>query len=398
VKPLRILTLSTVFPNPVDRSLGLFVRSRLERLSEAADIYVITPVSWIDYGNPASRFRFQKIQPFESLGDSLRVEYTRWFYPPFGGALNAGCLFAQTLSSVVRLRRRFPFQLIDAHFGHPEGVAAALLSTVVKVPFILTLRGNEPLHAAHPVRRRAMAWAMRRAARIITVAESLREFAIRLGAAPERTKTIPNGVDEKTFYPRDRRMGRQRHGIHSESQVILSAGSLVPRKGHHVAIRALRLMKDCGARAELHIAGAPGAEGGYLPELQKLVRELDLEDRVRFVGQLSQAELAEMMSAADVFCLASSLEGWPNVLHEALACGLPAVATDVGAARDLVPSEEFGLVVPPGDPSALADALTQALGKPWDRSALARKAGSRSWSDAASELLHEIEGAIRTAD
>ena len=100
---------------------------------------------------------------------------------------------------------------------------------------------------------------------------------------------------------------------------------------------------------------------------------------------VSQPVLAEYMSAADLFCLASSREGWPNVVNEALGCGVPVVATDVGAIRDMLSSPEYGLVVPAGDQPALTVALGRALDTRWNREAIAAWGKSRSWMDVAAE-------------
>jgi glycosyltransferase involved in cell wall biosynthesis len=102
-----------------------------------------------------------------------------------------------------------------------------------------------------------------------------------------------------------------------------------------------------------------------------------------------------MMTAADVFCLASSREGWPNVVNEALACATPVVTTDVGGAPDMVPGEEYGFVVPAGDGEALGAALRRALTKDWDRKAIAAWGGSRSWSNVAAETFEVLHAAAR---
>jgi glycosyltransferase involved in cell wall biosynthesis len=103
-------------------------------------------------------------------------------------------------------------------------------------------------------------------------------------------------------------------------------------------------------------------------------------------GEVTQEALALWMNAADVLCLASRREGCPNVVLEALACGLPVVANAVGAIPELLSTEEVGLLVPPGDGRALEQALRRALGKPWDREVVRRRAGVRSWEEVAVEL------------
>jgi teichuronic acid biosynthesis glycosyltransferase TuaC len=229
---------------------------------------------------------------------------------------------------------------------------------------------------------------------VITVSERLREFAISLGAAPERVCTIPNGINVRIYFQRDRDAMRRKHGIPSDQLMLLSAGYLIERKGHHRVITALAALRRDGLPAGLWIVGTAGREGRYEKKIRDLVIELGLSEDVHFVGGVPPEVLGEYMSAADVFCLASSREGWPNVVHEALGCGTPVVATDVGGVPDLIPSQEHGFVVPIGDQEALENALRSALLQTWNRPAIAARAQSRSWEQVAEEVIREARQGI----
>ena len=183
---------------------------------------------------------------------------------------------------------------------------------------MVTLRGDEVRHATYALRRYWMGWALRRACRVITVSERLRQFAISLGVAPERTCTIPNGIDGCIFFPRDRVAMRNKHGIGPDKRMLLMVGHLIELKGHRRVFAALRKLRGRGISAELWVVGSAGRAGRYEGTLRNLVREMGLTDYVHFVGSLAPEMVAEYMSAADVLCLASSREGWPNVVHEGL--------------------------------------------------------------------------------
>ena len=131
----------------------------------------------------------------------------------------------------------------------------------------------------------------------------------------------------------------------------------------------------------------PGEYGPYHDALRKQIATLGLEKQVRLLGYVAPSEVAELMCAADLYCMASLREGWPNVVHESLACGTPVVATDVGAVPALIPSADYGLIVPPGDPLALAEAIDKALRTPWDRTAISVWGMSRSWEQVAAEVI-----------
>ena len=350
-----------------------------------ADVKVIAPVPVFEYSSksvPAAPARRQD--------GAVEVFHPRWVYPPFGGAANALALFACTAGSIARVRRHYAFDILDAHFAHPCGIAAALAATVVGVPFSITLRGNETMHAEHAGRRKLMQWAFRNAAGMMAVSDRLREFAIDLGADPAKVRTVPNGINASIFFPRDRETVARAHGMYGVPS-ILSAGYLIEGKGHHRIIAALAKIRAQGVPAHLWIAGNAGRADAFEGRLHELVRKLELEDCVHFTGALKPEVLAEYMAAADVLCLASAREGWPNVVNEALACGTPVVATDVGAVAQMLPSEHFGYVVPQNDDAALAAALHQALSRSWGRDEIAAWGQSRSWEQVASETLDHLQ-------
>jgi glycosyltransferase involved in cell wall biosynthesis len=387
--PNGVLSFTTVFPNASEPHKGLFVARRLQRMGELERVTVLAPVTLWDYRRLSCAA--QTVCSHRREG-ALDVYHPRWVHIPGGGALNGFLLFLQLLPSVWRIGRR-NFAVIDAHFGHPEAFAAALLSIACRRPFVVTLRGSEVIHGRYPLRRFFMGWALRRAARVIAVSERLRQFAVGLGVDPGRTATVPNGVDATVFHARNRIEIRERLGVASGKKMVLSAGNLVQEKGHHRALLAVETLRRSGIDAELFIAGGPGREGGarYAEELHAIAATPELSGHVRFLGLVEPPSLAEYMCAADVFCLASYREGWPNVVHESLACGTPVVGTDVGAVPDLVPSEVYGYVVPRDDQAALTKALEAALTREWDRSAISSWAGSRTWDHVAREVLAEIE-------
>lgn len=390
----NILSLSTEFPNPSEPSKGLFVRSRLLAMASLADVTVVAPVPVLDYANPHNRlFASFDIPPHRSES-GLDVIHPRWLYPPYGGWLNAFCLFLRLIWPFARFRKHRRFDVIDAHFAHPEGIAAALLSAAVGVPFLVTLRGSELRYRHSRFKRFWMAWAIRRANRVVAVSDGLKNLAIEFGAEPKRVHTIPNGVDSEIFFPHDKDAGRRKLGLPTDERIILTAGDLAELKGHHRVIAAVKQLNGSDRRVSLLIAGGVGRSGRYAAALRQQVAHNQLTDRVRFLGEVEQRTLAELMSVADVFCLASSSEGWPNVVNEALACGTPVVATDVGAVRQMIPTDRYGLVVPVEDPTALEDALRSALERPWDRSEISSRGRARSWSTVAEEVIHEIRQVV----
>jgi glycosyltransferase involved in cell wall biosynthesis len=391
---LTVLSLSSEFPNPSEPGKGLFVRSRLEAIASRASLLVVAPIATLDYANPQRRLLAALRIPRERAEGPIAVFHPRWLYPPWGGWTNAFFLFARLLPALARLRRHRSVDLIDAHFAHPEGIAAVLLGRLLGLPVLVTIRGSELRYRRQRWKRFWMAWALRRADRVIAVSDGLRELAIALGVEPRRVRTIPNGIDGDVFFRRDRRACRSSHGIAVAERVIVSAGDLAELKGHHRVIAAVKRLNGRGVRARLLIAGGIGRSGRYAEALRQQVASEGLGDQVAFLGEVTQEALAELMAAADVFCMASSTEGWPNVVNEALASGTPVVATDVGAVRQMIVSARYGSVVPVDDVEALADALRAALTGPWDREAISAHGRSRSWSEVAEEVLEQMQAVL----
>jgi len=400
LRRLRIVSLTCAYPNPLQPTIGVFVERRLQALSSIADVQVVSPVAIFRYGSPAgARIGIGEDKcPFQRQNGAVTVLHPRWFYPPLSGGLTAGWLALRMISYLRRLRRTVPFDILDTHFGHPDGIAGGLISRALGVPFTMTLRGNEPAHARSRLVHRSLAWALSKAARVFTVSERLRQFAIGLGANPDKVKTIPNGVDTSIFHPGERMAIRVQNGLDPQKPLIVSAGALIERKGHHRIVRGVgALNRSARGPVQLAIVGGAGPEGAYEREIRQTIAALHLEADVRLVGSVSGPEMARWMAAADVLCLASTREGWPNVVNEALACGTPVVATDVGAVPDMLPDTRYGFVVPVNDEAALGGALDQALRKEWDRSAIAAWGQRRSWGHVAQDVLEEMHSVIAGA-
>lgn len=389
---LSILSLSSVYPSPAEPGLGLFVQARLHHLARCgADVTVIAPVPLVDYTNPKGKlFQWRRAFPLQR-NDGLDVFQPRWIYPPLGTPFNVACLFLRLLPLVTRLWKRGQFDLIDIHFGYPEGVVGGLLAKFFRVPFMITMRGSELMFAKYRFRRALLQWALREASLVVTLSDQLGDLATELGVPADRIRKIPNGIDSAVFHPKDRLACRAKFGIHNGRKVIVSAGELIEAKGHHLVIGALQDLLARGEDAELWIAGGT-ARGGprYEEQIRALIASHRLESRVHMPGWMPREPLAELINAADVLCLASRTEGWPNVVNEALSCGTPVIATRVGAVPEMIPGDDFGFVIPVENQEALSIALGKALCTSWDRRKIAEWGASRSWEHVAEDLLHEI--------
>jgi teichuronic acid biosynthesis glycosyltransferase TuaC len=390
---LRVLLFSMVFPNAAQPCYGVFVRERMRGLPADVEVRVVAPTPWFPL---AARLRpgFRPEMPREEVQDGVEVLHPRFLsFPGFLKCLDGLLMFLWTLPTVIRMRRDFRFELIDAHFVYPEGLAAALLGLALRVPLTVTLRGMLPLLVPFRLRRPQLRFALRRAARVIAVSESLKRDAVALGVPAEKVRVIENGIDPEVFRPLDRIEARRSLGLPKYGPLLVSVGTLAPRKGFHLVMEAMVKLKRRWPTLRFAVIGGDGPEGAMGAELRQLAAKLKLETQVIFPGPRRREELAVWYSAADLFVLATAHEGCPNVVLEALACGTPVVATPVGNIPELLDSPETGLVVE-RSVEAIAAGLDRALERAWDRDQVRVRIADRTWRVVGREQAEELRAAI----
>ncbi len=394
-----VVVLSSLFPSRLQPGAGLFIRERMFRLGQRLPLAVVAPSPWFPLQWLIRRWRpgFRPGAPRYELQAGHDVWYPRFISLP--GVLKRLDGWAMALGAWPRLRalrRAGRLDVLDAHFGYPDGFAASRLARWLGVPVTITLRGTEVRHAADPVLRPLLARALHDADRIFSVSESLRQTALGLGVPPERVRVVGNGVDPQRFRPIDRAEARTTLGLPVDAPVLVSVGGLCERKGFHRVIECLPALHAEGIDAHLIVVGGPSPEGDWTERLHDQVHQLSLQGHVHFTGPVPPDDLHRVLSAADVFALATRNEGWANVFLEAMACGLPVVTTDVGGNAEVVCRPELGTVVPFGDAAALTTALQAALHRPWDRAALRAHAEANAWDGRIDVLEAEFRALCRS--
>jgi len=235
-------------------------------------------------------------------------------------------------------------------------------------------------------------WTLRHADGVIAVSAALRDAMAALSLSKDRIHLIPNAVDTARFRPITAGEARQRLSLPEGCPILVSVGSLIEAKGHQLTIRAVALIGNQFPSLRLYIIG----EGPYRAELEKLIKTLGLEGRVQLLGKRPNEELPFWFSAASLSCLASSREGWPNVVTESLACGTAVVATRVGGIPEILHSPELGTPVEQTSEDVSAG-IVWSLEKEWDRQAISREASARTWETVAEEVEEVLSNTIKQA-
>ena len=370
---------------------GIFIENRVRSqvASGRADVRVICPTPWFPFKGKLFRSyaAFARV-PRSDIRHGIAIDYPRFLaIPRLGMFLNPFVVAASARSAIDRLiKGGFDFDVLDAYYLYPDGVAAAHLAGRLRKPFVMTALGTDVnLIPHHWLPRSMIRWAAIRAAGLTTVCQSLKDGLVGLGVPQQRVKVILHGVDLELFRPAaDREALRRR--LKLMRHTLLSVGNLVRLKGHDLTIKALAKLPD----TDLLIAGE-GEEG---TSLRRLAERLGVSDRVRFLGHVSQRELPEHYCAADALILASSREGIANVIMESLACGTPVLATAVGGAPEVITTPEAGRLIADRDASSIASAVRDLFAAYPDRLATRRYAERFSWDTTTVDHLALVDGIL----
>lgn len=394
--PRRILVISATFPSHVQPNSGVFVKERVKAIANL-DGYEVRVISPVPYFPPIPQFkRWYEWSQFarEETIEGIPVVHPRYFLPPkVGGYVQPLLMWRATCRAAEQIRTSFDFDLIDAHWSYPNGVVATALGRHFQRPVVITGRGEDMLRFPDlPLIGRSIRRAMRRGNQFIALSEEIARSMRHNGADPERITLIPNGVDCEDFKPVPRGEARRALGLAADAKIIVSVGNRDENKGFHLLVDALTLIQEHHADVRIIIVGGAGRFGSdFTPAIQARIRAHNAADAVMLPGNRPHEELKLWYNAADVFALLSSREGSPNVLMEALACGVPAVATAVGGIPEVLSDPGLGIVIGQRSPEAAAKALTEALGRNWDRASIRKKMESRSWDRTAKQVAAVFE-------
>jgi len=374
---MNILTFSTLFPNAAKPHHGIFTETTLRHQLATGEIAarVVAPVPWFPFkGHVFGAYSVHARAPASETRIGVDVHHPRYAVLPKLGMHLTPLSLAHSAKAVIGriLDEGFDIDVIDAHYFYPDGVAAALLGRYFNKPVVISALGTDiNLVLQYAMPRQMILWAAEQATEIITVCDALRTEMMKFGVDGSRITTLRNGVDLQLFRPVHREDTRKMLGM--EEFTLLSVGHLDPRKGHGHIIDALRQLPG----VHLMIAGSgPGRK-----RLEAQARDAGVANRVKFLGPLSQDVLRDYYGAADALVLASSREGWANVLLEAMACGTPVVASNVWGTPEAVRSPAAGVLMKALTPQGVADGVRQLRADYPDHAATRAYAEKFSWGE-----------------
>ncbi|MFZ7096207.1 glycosyltransferase family 4 protein [Luteimonas dalianensis] len=383
---MNILALTNLFPSAWDPLRASFNRQQFDRLARFHDLEVMVAVDFRD------RHRGRRGEP-PRLAHARSSDFTFWYPPRIGRSLHGLAWYASLMAQRGAALRRARYDLLLASWGYPDAVGTARLARTLGMPYVVKVHGSDlNQQAGRWLQRRQISSALRGARAVIAVSAALAARARELGAPAGRVHVLYNGVDGDHFRPGDRAAARERLGLPSEAPLVLYAGNLKPGKGCLDLLEAFAGLLKREPDARLAFVG----DGPAARILRNRAGELGVAERLLLAGARVHDELPEWMRAANLLCLPSHSEGVPNVVLEAMACGLPVVASNVGGIPEVLPAHA-GLMVPPRDRQALVDALDQALRRDWQPDAITAHASCYSWHDNIQRLDRILQDAARPA-
>ncbi len=435
---MPIVSTTLCYPNPAAPTQGLFIARRLAAIHRLMPLRVVAPMPWFPLVRARHASSLNNGNAPMGDPDAPPVVHPAMFY--FPGAMKRwdAAFYARALRHALRASPEpAPIRLIDAHFVWPDGVGAWRVAQELGVPFVCTIRGKLVSQIRHPAKRRLIVDMLRGADGLVAVSQSLAKLARQVADADLPIRVIPNGIDRAIFHrtmrtrptqpiqaarglatvaagsfrsdvdgdcleppPTDpdrtspSAAARRSLGFVASARYVVSVGHLQELKGFHHLVEIWSEVRRRAGDVRLILVGGDAGEPAYARRLHAQVESInpprhagDREAPIRLLSRQSPNQVARLLNAADLFVLASRSEGWCNGIAEALACGCPVVATDVGGNREIVRDPRRGRLVPFGDPLEMIEAICAALDHRWDRAWIADLGGRRDWDKVARECV-----------
>ncbi len=384
---MKVVLVSNVFPNAMEAERGIFTYQLAQSLSKQCRVEVAAPLPWIPTPlrkRNKGKYVHGTVPINEQIG-GLAVHHPRFgAIPGPMSFMHPLFMFWPLLRLIKLLDRIEPVDLINAHWLFPDGVAAAWVGDTLKKKVVLTALGCDINHyPTLPFRRGLIQRACSTTHMLTVKGNSLRDKALELGVPKERIMVIPNGLDSDRFHVMERSEARRLLGIGGGGPFLLTVGSLDEVKGTRFLLQALKKTKENFEPApHLLIVG----DGHLKQTLKTQARDLGILRHVSFHGRRPHREIPLWMNAADLFCLPSIREGRPNALLEALACGTPVVASEVGSIPEII-HEGNGRMVSAEDAEGLCRGILLGLNQTWDREAIRQSVPGPTWDECATMYM-----------
>ncbi len=356
---------------------------------QGCKIIVVSPMPYVArcLVSIKKKWKLYKNIPLKANLEGREIYYPRYLALPrnylFG--FSGEFIYWGIKKIILDIYKNFKFDLLHAYTIMPDGYAAYKLSKYFAKPCICTVEGSDInlYPEKSPWIKKKTISALLNMDRLVAASNSLKLKMNTLAGRQLDVEVIPNGVDIAKFKVLGRDEARRKLNLDLNKRILVFVGNLIREKGIDSLLDALRIIKE-----EKGILTIILGEGPLKRYLQKRSPEVALgQNKIMLKGQVPHDEIPLWMNAADLLILPSLSEGWPTVISEALACGLPVIASAVGGIPEAIKDEHYGILVPPSNPAALSQAIIVGLKRDWDRQALFAYAKDNSWQQCATRYM-----------
>ena len=390
---LRIAVVTRYSPSSAEPWQGRSAYQTLRVIARKADVQVFYPnARYPSLLTPRSRI-YKDLDTSFSPPD-VRASYYNFPALPLVSRPFNGWMAARTLLPHVK---RFAPDIIFSCFLYPDAYTGLKIGQALSVPTVAMSIGSDINRIGDPISAMHTRHVLRESDYLVTVCGDLRTKAIAKGASPHRARAILNGCDLSVFHVYDRLQARQKLHIDPATEAVVYIGRMDLRKGLSELVEAVVSLHNQRPNLHAYLVG----DGPDRPIIQQAIDAAIAATYIHPLPACAADDVAVWMAASDLVTLPSYMEGCPNAVLEALACGRPVVATNVGGIPELMPdvtpdvmNATCGRLVPPRDSAALAEALRSVLDTEWDANAISA-IHSRSWNAVAAELYDVFESLVR---
>lgn len=380
---MNILVITRLFPNKLDTINGIFVKEICDGLSKCENIN-LSVISPIPKSNALLGLINTKYKQYNEHPILDKVGQYTTFYPRYSKFLSK--LFPQyeykpyykCILNLVK-REKFRPDVIYCHWLFPDSVACTKLAEYLNIPIILhSHEANLDFHLKHEGFSELISQAVKRSNITYCVSENARNTLInRLNVGNlNNIKLLYNGVDTSLFYHKNNKEElRRKYKFSNHDRILISVGAMDRKKGQYNLIEAINeLVWNRERNIKLILVG----NGPEYENYSNMIKEYNLENYIFMFGSREKSEICDLLNMSDVFTLTSNFESFGIVFLEALACGIPIVATRVGGIPEIVNNEKYGLLVERDNIEQLKTAICSALNKKWDVDELIHRANEFS--------------------
>lgn len=388
---MKILVLSHMYPSRFNEVSGIFVHQQVKELREqGCEVKVISPVPWTPF--PINKLKakwkaYSKIPNYEER-EKILVNYPRYLAFPKSYLFEySGYSMYWSIKNILRkIYKHFSFNLIHAHTLLPDGFAGTLLKKRIGVPLIVTIHGSDLL--IYPYQNKRTLFyslnVLKKASKIITVSSHLKNKCCNEFNAPEeKIKVIPSGYNNRIFNFKLTDFNKRKI---NNRFIILFVGHIIRAKGIFDLLNAIEIIRKLDQNIYKRISWVIVGQGTDMMEFKKRLTAFNINNDVKVVGEVPHEKISKYMENADFIILPSWSEGLPATLVEAMGCGLPIIATEVGGIPELI-NKDIGILVEPKNPEELAKGIIKAISKDWNRKFISEYAKRYTWKKNAEKMI-----------